>query len=184
MNTKPRKRTLILDTNIISYAGNKPSERQDQVIKIFKDLRNDNFDPTIAEFTRFEILKQAKDNEDQLLLILKLFGVITISPEVAGLAGLLHGFYKKHKITGNFDDGDLFIASPSILTNSYILTGDKYHFCHPYFEEVNFYTITYREHKNSTRSNVLGIYLLKPNIEMVKQEIKEFYKVKSKPKGQ
>lgn len=169
------KPNLILDTNIISYASNYPVERQEQILKIIDGYRS-KFDPVITDYVQFELLKRAENKDSELLKKLGLFGKLSTTQAVILMSGVLCGVYKKAGVTRQISDGDLIIATTSILSQSHLLTADKDDFCYPYFEERECLTIAFKEHENSHRTSVIPIYLLEPNQTKTLKEVDKFFK--------
>lgn len=170
------KTKLILDTNIISYASNYPVERQDKMLKIIDNYRA-KYDPVITDYIQFELLKSAENKDSELLKKLGLFGKLSTNEAIILMAGVLHGVYKKAKIERKINDGDLIIATTAILSQSLLLTADKDDYPHPFFEEKECLTISFKEFKNSHTTSVIPIYLFEPNQTKTLQEVDKFFKI-------
>lgn len=168
---------IILDTNIIVYLANEPT--QWQFSDHLSNLRSEGFELAISRFTRFEILKKSepKKKTDQLIKLLNIFKSVDVTDVVLLIAGMLNTFYKSENVQRQADDGDLIIAATALLNESFVLTANRIDYPISFFEEIKVNPILYQEMPGLTRA--LAIYLLKPKRDFILRKLDEKLKPNS-----
>jgi predicted nucleic acid-binding protein len=156
---------ILLDTNIIQYAGNAPSGIE--FLKYLIELQKRHFGLAISDVSFFEILRNTtKKQEQEIITILNIFYRYFVSKEVLIAGAQLSTLYREHcNLKGDIDYGDIFIASTSILTNSLILTRNRKDFPFPFFIEAEVKTLYII--KSPGHTDGFTICLLTPNYEAI-----------------
>ncbi len=168
INTAPQG--VILDTNIISYASNLPTEKQ--FLEYLQNLQKDHYELIISQFSIHEVLKQSQPkNESKLIQLLNLFKTLEVTRDILILSGLINTFYKLESKDRKIEDGDLIIAATAFLNNSLILTANRNDYPTTFFEELQVKPILYQEIPGLTRT--LTIYLLKPKSDLILKMVQD-----------
>lgn len=166
----PLPQGVILDTNIISYASNTPTEKQ--FLEYLSDLQKDRHELIISQFSLYEILKQSKPkNESKLIQLLNLFRSLEVIKDVLVLSALLSTFYKSESKDRKIEDGDIIIAATAFLNNSLILTANRNDYPLTFFEEIKIKPILYQEIPGLTKT--LTVYLLKPKSDLILKMVQD-----------
>lgn len=158
--------SLIIDTNILSYLGDKAAGAAfDQYLR---EKIAPHFTSYICTFSVYEILRGIKvAKEKQILEIIKKFPSYAITNQVLLFAAQLDSLYKSEQINVSSPGiiGDELIAATAILSDAYILTANMRDFPQPYFKEIS------REYINFTVSNYIKtivVGLLQPDTHLIK----------------
>lgn len=156
---------ILLDTNIIQYAGNTPTNLE--FLRYIIELQNRKFGLAISHISVFEILRNATiKQETEIFQILNIFYRYYLSEVVLIASARLSTLYREHcKLKGDIDYGDILIAATSILTNSLILTRNRKDFPFPFFIEAEVRTLHVSRSIGHTDGYTLC--LLRPNYEAI-----------------
>lgn len=169
--TSAPKQTIILDTNIFSYIGEK--EVGIHVILYLIDLQKRGFGFAYSDITRYELLRgNTEKKENEMLGILNPYFRYFLSENVILAAAQLDNIMKAEKIEVNsVDHGDKFIAATAILTGSLIMTNNARDFPWPLFHEVESNPIIFQD-KNK-KSKCYMISLIRPDFDLINLRFKE-----------
>lgn len=156
---------ILLDTNIIQYAGSNPTAFE--FLKYLIELQFRRFGLAMSDVSNFEILRNATTKQEQeIFQILKIFYRYYVSREVLISSARLATLYRNHcNLKGDIDYGDIFIGATSILTNSLILTRNRKDFPYPFFIEAEVRTIYVKKSDSFTEGYT--VCLLRPNYEAI-----------------
>lgn len=169
--TNPPKQTIILDTNIFSYIGEK--EVGIYVILYLIDLLKRGFGFAYSDITIYELLRGSTEKkENEMLDILNPYFRYFLSENVILAAAHLDNIMKAEKIEVNsVDHGDKFIAATAILTGSLIMTANARDFPWPLFHEVESEPIIFQD--KSKKSKCYMISLIRPDFDLINLRFKE-----------
>lgn len=170
MNEDPKKKYLILDTNILQLAGSKPIERSSQVIDYIVEIAKQDYERAISDITAYEALQRcSKAKEKEVLKQMNLFTQLEVSKKVLVTTAWSADLYRGEKIPDSqISDCDKIIASTAILTGSLILTADGNDFPRPFFSEKEKRLVQY---KDKSRDLLNVIYLLEPDLDVFKNRL-------------
>lgn len=169
-------RVIILDTNILIYAGNEPTEKA--FIDLIHDLSKESFELVISKYSHFEILKgSSSKNEKKLIKILNLFKSLEVTDKILVTAGIMQAIYTNERVQRKIEDGDLIISSTAFLNNSLLLTANRLDFPYPFFKEIRVNPILYQSMDIPGVTKTLTAFLLKPDIDLITKKLNE--KIKS-----
>lgn len=165
------KQTIILDTNIFSYIGEK--EVGIHVVLYLMDLLNRGFGFAYSDITIYELLRGTTEKKEaEMLSILNPYFRYHLSENVILAAAQLDNIMKAEKIDANkIDHGDKFIAATGILTGSLIITANARDFPWPLFHEVESKPIIFQDKSKKTRCYMIS--LIRPDYELINLRFKE-----------
>lgn len=163
-------RDILLDTCVIQYLGSDIIKKE--VDDILKRLIANNNRLTVSYYTVYELLRGADYQTDQKRReILKNFRIYQITPKVLIWASLLNTFYRDCGVHSGINDGDEMLAATAINLRMPIITTNGEHFPRPFFDgskEIIEYA------RDSRRSKIMALYFLEPDIEFIKNKIREW----------
>ncbi len=165
--TTPQQSYLIIDTNIIQFAGTSPQNRSSQIVKYILELTsNQNFIGAISQVTIYEAIQRCNEaKEDEAFKTLNLFTQLDAGKQVLIMAAWLADLYRAERISDTqISDCDKIIAATAFISKSVILTANPNDFPRPFFNEKDKRIITYKNIKN--RDAMIVIYLLEPDYEV------------------
>ena len=159
------KQTIILDTNIFSYIGDK--DVGIHIISYLIDLLNRGFGFAYSNITIYELLRGTTEKkETEMLNILNPYFRYYLSENVILAAAQLDNIMKAEKIDANsIDHGDKFIAATAILTGSLIMTANARDFPWPLFHEAESKPIVFQYKSKKTRCYMVS--LIRPDYDLV-----------------
>lgn len=162
--------SVILDTNIIRYIGNKSISIA--LNSYLQELTERSFIFTLSEITIFESLAFSKLHQEiKIATTLNNFIHKPITKEVLATASWLTKLYSAADIPfQQISTEDDIIAATALLTSSLILTANVNDFPRPFFTEYEEKLIFYN-YKN--RKRMIAIYMLEPNIPFIKEKFNE-----------
>lgn len=169
--TNTPRQTIILDTNIFSYIGDR--EVGIHMISYLIDLLNRGFGFAYSDITRYELLRGTTESkENEMLDILNPYFRYFLSENVILAAAQLDNIMKAEKIEVNsVDHGDKFIAATAILTGSLIMTANARDFPWPIFHEAESRAITFQDRNKKTRCHMIS--LIRPDFDLINLRFKE-----------
>ena len=144
---------------------------KDKIRQVLRDLTDQSNKLLISEYSRFEVMKNARfqDNFKYFDKLLDFLGNIPISKESLISASALTRLYGRNKKTINF--GDYIIGGTVVATKeSLLLTSNNKDFCKPYWKTVEKNYVLY---ELEDAYNVLNIHLIEPDREKIKKEYLE-----------
>lgn len=155
---------VILDTCIMQYLDD--TNFGDQVLEYLLELKARGFDFAISDITYYEsICSAAAKQEEKITQALKLFQTFSLDSNLLLAAGQLYTLYaKEHLPYQKVSDGDVIIATTSIMTGSLILTANCNDFPSPFFKEGERKKITYSKKK---QDKLMVFLLLEPDFEVI-----------------
>lgn len=165
------KQTIIIDTNIFSYIGEK--EIGTHIILYLIDLLKRGFGFAYSDITIYELLRGSTESKEHKMLgILNPYFRYFLSENVILAAARLDNIMKAEKIEVNtVDHGDKFIAATAILTGSLIMTANTRDFPWPLFHEAESEPIIFQD--KSKKSKCYMISLIRPDFDLINLRFKE-----------
>jgi len=165
------KKYLLLDTNIIQYAGNKNKALSESVRTQLLSLEKSGYSIVISQYSVFENLQGLWGNKaEEATALLAKFEQKIVSKEVLVLSSILGGLYGRENDLKDIADGDKIIAATAMLTNAVVLTRNHRDFPIPFFIQENFYDIIYVD---GDRKKLLDLGLYKPNTKIIESKVAE-----------
>jgi predicted nucleic acid-binding protein len=164
------QQTVILDTNIFSYIGDK--DISVHVVLYLIDLVKRGFGFAYSDFTTYELLRGTTENKESAMLkLLSPYFRYYLSENVILTAARLDNIMKAEKIEVNsIDHGDKFIAATAILTGSLIMTSNGRDFPWPLFHEIENKPLTFRDKNMRTRCYMVS--LIRPDFDLINLRFK------------
>src|SRR6266700_7651320 len=163
-NTQKQAQYVIVDTNVLIYAGSKQREKSEAVIRCLEDVVATGKLLAISEITVYEYLRRLWGRKaEEAAEHLKQYERKVVSSEVFSLAAHLDGLYVEEGID-RVDDADKIIAATTILENALVLTGNHKDFPSPFFVPDTFMTLPIKS-RNYTRHLDLALY--RPHFELI-----------------
>lgn len=163
---------LILDTNIVSKAMSKHSQ------KVYLDELNKllpNYLFCVSLFTQYELLKSSSKENQKLILeyLSENYLRIKLNEETINFSSRIFNLYKKHESTKGYKitDGDIINGAITIGKNCHIMTIDNNDYPRPFFKEVSRHSLIYDS--SSGRPTMDMAYILSPDMEYLKYCAKE-----------
>lgn len=164
------KQSVICDTNILQYLGNKHILLE--LTNYLLDLEKRKFTLSISIISLYELLSGATlTQEKKIVKTLNQFKKWEITEEVLITSSRLTTLYNMGRIPIQMiSSEDKFIAATAILTGSLILTANVNDFPRPFFREAEEKLIFY---KRKDKKIMLSLYLLNPNYPVINQRFTE-----------
>lgn len=167
-----KKTHLILDTNIVSRAMSKHSQ------KIYLDELNkllSNYQFGVTLFTQYELLKSSNRENQGLILsyLSENYSRVALNEETMNFSSRIFNLYKKHESTKGYKitDGDIINGAITIGKNCHIMTIDNNDYPRPFFKEVSRHQLIYTS--SSGRPTMDMAYILCPDMDYLKHCAKE-----------
>lgn len=170
-NPQQSKKYLLLDTNIIQYAGNKNKALSKSVRERLLSLEKSGYSIVISQYSVFENLQGLWGNKaEEATALLAKFEQKIVSKEVLVLASILGGLYGRENDLKGISEGDKIIAATAMLTNALVLTRNHRDFPIPFFIQEEFFTLDYTD---GNRKKLLDLGLYKPNTKIINSKVAE-----------
>lgn len=165
------KQKILLDTNIFSDLQDKSI--QFPLTLYLLDLIKRGFEFALSGITIYELMRGlSAENEKRMLEFISPYFRYFITDEVLVTSAQLDNLMKMEDIKVNsVDHGDKIISATAILTGSLILTANARDFPWPFFHEVEYNPLMYKDHNKKTRCHMLS--LLTPDFVLIKKRFKE-----------
>lgn len=172
-NESSPKPYLVIDTNIIQFAGTSPENRSRQVVQYILDTIKKGYTGAISQITIYEAIQRLNEAmEDQAFKILNLFTHLDVTKKVLIVSAWLADLYRKEGIPDSqISDCDKIIAATAFITGSLVLTSNPNDFPRPFFSEKDKKIIIYKNNKD--RDAMIIIYLLEPDHEVTNRKFLE-----------